>query len=255
VSKKTTLEDLEKNLWKAYTVLAGRSNFSEYKEFLFGMLFLKWTNDLFEVRYAELKQELEAKRLSQNELESELNNPENYKGKYFYIPEGARWSQAWTSKEIINGEPMTIRHSALKHVKENVGTALNKALAAIENANPVLEDVFKSINFNRRVDSQITSDNALVLFIQSFDKISLKEKDLAHPGLLGEVFHRLLRRIAGNDWKRGSGLSTPLEVVQICVGICDPQEHMSVYDPTVGMGGMLVEAVRYLKKAGGDPET
>jgi hypothetical protein len=41
-------------------------------------------------------------------------------------------------------------------------------------------------------------------------------------------------------------------VVRICVEICDPKENMSVYDPTVGSGGMLIQARDYLRECGAD---
>jgi type I restriction enzyme M protein len=48
---------------------------------------------------------------------------------------------------VENGQPKIIRHPALKHVKANVGTILNKALESIEDANPdALQDVLKGID-------------------------------------------------------------------------------------------------------------
>lgn len=51
-----------------------------------------------------------------DDIEIELDDVDNYSGKYFFVPERACWNN-------------------LKHIKENVGTALNKALEAIEDAN------------------------------------------------------------------------------------------------------------------------
>ncbi len=60
--------------------------------------------------------------MSGEDITIELNDSDNYSGKYFYVPERARWNQAWNEQVIKNDKTGTIQHPALKHVKENVGT-------------------------------------------------------------------------------------------------------------------------------------
>ncbi len=63
---------------------------------------------------------------------------------------------------------------------------MGKALAAIEDANPdTLQDVLKSINFNRKVGQRNLDDSTLVEFIQYFDEIPLSNDDFELPDLLG----------------------------------------------------------------------
>jgi type I restriction enzyme M protein len=108
---------------------------SEYKESIFGMLFLKRASDLFDQRQQELRHELAVQGMSEADIQIELNDPDNYSGKYFWVPPQARWNQGWTEAVIENGATKTVQHPALEHVKENVGSTLNKALEAIEEAN------------------------------------------------------------------------------------------------------------------------
>jgi type I restriction enzyme M protein len=62
----------------------------------------------------------------------------------------------------------------VRHAKQSVGSVLNKALVAIEDANPdTLQDALKGINFNRRVGQRTLDDTTLVEFIQHFDGIAL----------------------------------------------------------------------------------
>lgn len=77
------------------------------------MLFLKRASDLFDERREVLRQQFAAQGMSEADIAIELDDPDHYSGKYFYV-----------------------QRPALKHVKENVGTTLNKALAAIEDAKP-----------------------------------------------------------------------------------------------------------------------
>lgn len=126
---------------------------SEYKEYVFGMLFLKRASDLFDQRREELCKELEAKGVNEADIKIALDDPDNYSGKYFFVPQNARWNEGWQEvKKDENGNDIVIHHPALKHIKTNVGSSLNKALAEIEDKNiEALEDVLTTINFNRKI--------------------------------------------------------------------------------------------------------
>ncbi|BCS81648.1 restriction endonuclease subunit S [Caldicellulosiruptor diazotrophicus] len=170
---------------------------------------------------------------SEKQIYELLEDPSSY-GDAFFVPEKARWEN-------------------ILKLKEDVGNQLNKALSVLEEANPELDGVLKHIDFNAVKGKTRLKDQQLIDLINHFNKYKLTPSNFEFPDLLGAAYEYLLKEFADSAGKKGGEFYTPSHVKKLMVRLVKPRKGMSIYDPTVGSGGFLIEAFHYVEEQGQNP--
>jgi type I restriction enzyme M protein len=217
---KLTQQQLETHLWESANILRGSIDSSDYKNYIFGMLFLKRLNDVF----VETAQRIEKE---EGDDYGWFDRDEHQ----FFVPERARWQTIQT-------------------LTQDIGDSINKAFEALEEENASLQGVLATIDFN---DKEKLPDKLLQRLIQHFSAIELSNGNLSEPDMLGRAYEYLIKQFADDAGKKGGEFYTPSKVVELIVKLIKPEEGMRVCDPTVGSGGMLIQSVDYIKSKGGNP--
>jgi type I restriction enzyme M protein len=236
---KLSLAKLERHLYSAADRLRQEGlDAATYKDYIFGLLFLKRCSDVFEAERERIVGRKVEQGMVKDAAETQYGeNPDFYDG--FFVPERARWDYL----QIKLGD-----------ATEPYGSVLDKALGALSERNESLEHVLDHISFMRmQSNKRIVSDDACKDLVRHFSRYRLRNEDFQFADLLGAAYEFLINMFAESAGKKGGDFYTPRDVIRLMVRILKPQPGLSIYDPTCGSGGMLIISREFVEQSGGDP--
>ena len=206
----TELQDVEKRLWAAADQLWANTGLkpSEFSTPVLGLLFLRYA----EKRFAEAEAKLLGSGIERDEFEKSDFQADGV----LYLPEKARFSY------LLN-----LRGS------ENVGKAINEAMAAVEEENEDLKGVLPRAY--TRLDNSI-----LIELLRLLGPVELE------GDAFGQVYEYFLGAFAMKEGQKGGVFYTPTSIVKLIVEIIEPF-HGRIFDPACGSGGMFVQSAGFVE--------
>ena len=218
-----TQQQLEKYLWGAATQLRGTIDAGDYKQYIFPLLFLKRICDVYD---EEFEKALE-------ESDGDMEYAAFAEHHHFLVPEGAHWND-------------------VRETTVNVGMALQNAMREIEKANPdTLYGIFGDANWTNK---NRLSDETLTNLIEHYSQHKLSLSNIPDDKL-GNAYEYLIKEFADDSGHTAAEFYTNRTVVKLMTMIMDPQPGDSVYDPTCGSGGLLLNCALHLKEEGKEYRT
>lgn len=218
-----TQKELEKYLWGAATALRGTIDAGDYKQYIFPLLFFKRICDVYDEEFEN----------ALAESDGDMEYAAFAEHHHFIVPEGAHWN--------------TVRETTT-----NVGMAIQNAMREIEKANPdTLYGIFGDASWTNK--NRLT-DETLINLIEHFSQHKLSLSNVADDKL-GNAYEYLIKEFADDSGHTAAEFYTNRTVVTLMTKIMDPQPGESVYDPTCGSGGLLLNCALHLKSEGKEYRT
>jgi type I restriction enzyme M protein len=235
---KLSLAKLERHLYSAADRLRQEGlDAATYKDYIFGMLFLKRCSDVFDAEREKIVGTRLEQGMAKEKAEGYGEDPDYYDG--FFIPERARWAYL---------------QEHMGDAAKPYGSVLDEALAGIAEHNESLEHVLDHIQFMKvQNNKRIVSDDACKDLVRHFSRYRLRNEDFQFSDLLGSAYEFLINMFAESAGKKGGDFYTPRDVIRLMVRILKPKPGLSVYDPCCGSGGMLIISREFIEQSGGDP--
>ena len=218
-----TQQQLEKYLWGAATLLRGTIDAGDYKQYIFPLLFFKRICDVYDEEFER----------ALAESDGDMEYAAFAEHHHFQVPEQAHWNR-------------------VREITTNVGMALQEAMRTIEKANPdTLYGIFGDASWTNK---DRLSDATLTNLIEHYSQHKLSLSNVADDKL-GNAYEYLIKEFADDSGHTAAEFYTNRTVVKLMTLIMDPQPGESVYDPTCGSGGLLLNCALHLKEEGKEYRT
>ncbi len=214
--------ELESYLWGAANLLRGLIDAADYKQYVFPLLFFKRLSDVWDEEYQVALEETEEPAYARATADDR-----------FVIPDGAHWND-------------------VRSLSRDVGRGLLNAFRSIEAANP--ERLSGAFGNAAWTDKAQLPDETLKNLIEHFSKHSLSLSSVPEDEL-GNGYEYLIKQFADDSGHTAQEFYTNRTLVHLMVQMLEPQPGESIYDPTVGTGGMLISALAEVRRIGGDART
>ena len=218
-----TQKELEKYLWGAATQLRGTIDAGDYKQYIFPLLFFKRICDVYDEEF----------EIALTESDGDIEYAAFAEHHHFVVPKGSHWND-------------------VRETTVNVGVALQDAMRNIEKSNPdTLYGIFGDASWTNK---NRLSDETLINLVEHYSQHKLSLSNIPDDKL-GNAYEYLIKEFADDSGHTAAEFYTNRTVVTLMTKIMDPHPGESVYDPTCGSGGLLLNCALHLKSEGKEYRT
>lgn len=239
-------KDLISVLWSGADILRSKMDANEYKDYLLGIVFYKYLSDTFLIKVYDLIYDEKPKSLKvaldaykealEDESAEELK--EQIKSECHYLIEPQLTYMCFAD---------AARNNAFNR------ELLQKAFNNIEQSDPLFADLFTDIDLysNRLGNGDQKQSDTISSLVKEIDKADLLNSDAE---ILGNAYEYLIGQFASETGKKAGEFYTPQAVSKILTKIAiagqENKKGLSVYDPCMGSGSLLLNAKKYATEPG-----
>ena len=238
--------DLISVLWSGADILRSKMDAHEYKDYLLGIVFYKYLSDSFLIKVYDL-------------IYDEM--PQNLKAALEAYREALEDESAEELKEQVREECHYVIEPDLTYTcfadaaRNNTFNReqLQKAFNNIEQSDPLFADLFTDIDLysNRLGTGDQKQSDTISSLIKEIDRADLLNTD---SDILGNAYEYLIGQFASETGKKAGEFYTPQAVSKILTRIAiagqEGKRGLSVYDPCMGSGSLLLNAKKYATEPG-----
>jgi type I restriction enzyme M protein len=231
-TRRMTQGELESYLDKAADILRGNADHSEFRGYVFALLFYKRISDCYGEEVRTHTEKFLKAGVPNEQAFQFASDPQLH---HFTVPAEAVWSDV------------------VRTVRGQLGQALNDAMLAVERANAHRQNNFDGILYGK-IDFNKQDELPRDKLVNLINHFSSQTFDRAHVSddLFGNAYEYLIRNFASKAGKSSGEFYTPAEVGFLMAEVLQPRAGMSVCDWASGSGGLLLQCIRHVKKHGGD---
>ena len=236
-------KDLISVLWSGADILRSKMDANEYKNYLLGIIFYKYLSDSFLIKVYDMICDGKPQTLKEaldvyvKELESEGSEE---------LKQGMKEECHYVIEPELT---YTYFADAARNNSFN-REQLQKAFNNIEQSDPIFADLFADIDLysNRLGTGDQKQSDTVASLIKEIDKADLLNSDAE---ILGNAYEYLIGQFASETGKKEGEFYTPQAVSKILTRIAiagqEEKQGLSVYDPCMGSGSLLLNAKKYAK--------
>src|SRR5713226_5409901 len=216
--RRLTQAELDAFLEKAADTLRGGVDHSEFRAYVFALLFYKRINDVYLENVAA--------------LEKELGDPDTARDPRMHdcvVPDDCLWEKV------------------ARKTERELGTALNDAMLAIERANaPKFDGILANAAVDFNAQDRLPRSK-LVTIINHFGSLPLDRANV-HDDVFGNAYEYLIRNFASKAGKSSGEFYTPREIAYLMAEIVEPQPGHHIGDWAAGSASLLLQCRNYVER-------